>query len=118
MRVRAEDENGDMQFGYGANDFLVNSAAAVAQLVQNRLGLKTGEWFLDTTAGTPWFQQVLGTVNNKLYDFAVQEVVLNTDGVSSISAYWSARNSNTRNLSIAMSISTIFDPISVSTTLS
>ncbi len=45
-------ENGDLAFSTGVE--------AVGQAIRFKLQLLQGEWFLDETAGTPWFQNVLG----------------------------------------------------------
>ena len=86
MRVRAL-VNGHMTFGRGATNFLVNSPAAVAQLVQSRLLLFTGEWYLDKTVGMPWGTQVLGKNTGATYDLAIRQCILNTEGVLSIVSY-------------------------------
>ena len=117
MRVRALDENGDYTFGRGAGNFLVNSPAAVAQCVKTRLGLKQGEWFLDTAAGTPWDTQVLGYGTAALRDNAIKNVVLGTPGVTSIDAYSSTFDPATRAFTVQMTISTQYGATTVATTV-
>lgn len=90
MRVRAQDANGDMTFGSGQNNFLVNTPAAVGQLVYDRLRLKTSEWFLDLTDGTPWSTQILGVRTAATRDAAIKRRILSTPGVSSIVDYSSS----------------------------
>jgi hypothetical protein len=111
MRVRALDANGDMTFGQGQSNFLINSPQAVAQCVQTRLGLFTGEWFLDITDGTPWDTEVLGKYTQGLYDSVLQSRILGTTGVSNIvtGSYTSVRNGPARTLSVAAQIDTIYD---------
>lgn len=111
MRVRMMDSNGDMQFGIGAAAFEQNTASAVGQLVQARLKLWVGEWFADTTDGTPWRTQVLGEHTTSTYDAAVRARILDTTGVQKITAYSSILAS--RRLSIAASITTSFGRASV-----
>ena len=113
MRYRALSADGDYTFGQGEANFLVNSPACVAQAVQTRLLLFTGEWFLDTTEGTPWKEKVLGTGTKAFYDRAIQERVLATEGVSSIDDYSSALDPVTRHLSISMTITTIYGSVSI-----
>jgi hypothetical protein len=119
MRVRAQDANGDMTFGRGASNFLVNSPAAVAQLVLTGLGLLRGEWFLDKTAGMPWTQSVIGTGTKPLYDLAIQSQILNTQGVTGIENYSSSLDPVTRKLTIPNSvvIDTQFGRINLPTTV-
>jgi hypothetical protein len=60
MRYRREDDDGDYTFGRGDDTWLINSPEAVAQAIKTRFELWYGQWFLDTTEGTPWIQSVLG----------------------------------------------------------
>lgn len=108
IRYRKLDANGDMIFGHGRSDYLIDSAPAVAQAVVTRLKLFQGEWFLDVTFGTPWMTQVVGTNTQSLYDTAIKVVVLGVLGVSTIDSYSSSLNPATRALTIQMSITTIF----------
>ena len=107
MRYRALDSNGDSRFGSGNSPYLVNSPAAVAQAVQTRLLLMTGEWFLDTSEGTPYAQDILGKNTQNIYDLAIQERILGTEGVASIVSYQSTKN-NQRQLSVQAEIETIY----------
>jgi hypothetical protein len=113
MRVRAMDANGDYTFGRGSGNFLINSPAAVAQLVLTALGLLQGEWFLDKTSGMPWAQKVSGYGTQPFYDLAIRELVLGVTEVVSIQNYSSTLNRATRALTVAMMIITSFDPAPV-----
>ena len=110
MRVRAMDANNDMTFGQGAANFYVNSPQAVAQIIKTRLLLFLGEWFLDTSQGTPWYSQVLGAGTQTTRDRAIRNRILQTPGVSSITGYNSQFNPTTRNFSvrIASSVKTVY----------
>lgn len=114
MRYRALSQatetvpGGDYTFGQSQANFLINSPAAVAQSVTTRLKLWLGEWFLDTTVGTPWLQQVLGKNTQSLYDTAIRTVVLQTVGVLSIEEYTSTLDSQNRSLAVSMTINTIY----------
>lgn len=83
------------------------------QAVQTRLGLLTGEWFLDQTDGTPYSKQVFGTNTQSLYDNAIRTRILQTPGVTSIDQYASSLDQTTRALTVAASISTIYGPTTV-----
>ena len=78
MRYRKLDANGDYSFGAQQADFFVDSPEGVAQAVQTRLGLFTGEWFLDTTDGTPWRTEVLGKYTQDSYDAVIKDRILTT----------------------------------------
>jgi|WetSurMetagenome_2_1015567.scaffolds.fasta_scaffold00191_16 hypothetical protein len=117
MRVRALDENGDMTFGRGSGNFLVDTPAAVAQCILTRLALRQGEWWLDPTAGVAWDTQILGTGTAALRDLAIKEAVLETPGVVSIDAYASAVDPVTRAMSVQMTVTTRYGATSVTTTV-
>lgn len=106
-RYRALSSTGDYTFGQGERNFLVDSPAMVGQKVRTRLLLWTGEWFLDVTAGTPWLQQVVGKNKNPTYDLAIQQRILQTQGVKSIVSY-SSNVSADRRLSVSVTIETIY----------
>lgn len=89
----------------------VTDAHAVGQHVRQRLSTFAREWFLDTTAGVPWLDQILG----KAYDPALAESVvkaeiLNTDGVTEITSFSVSFDKATRGLIIrSVEVGTIFD---------
>ena len=107
MRYRALDANGDSTFGSGNTQFLVNSPAAVGQAVLTRLELFTGEWFLDTSEGTPYATEILGTGTESVYDLAIQDRILNTEGVASIVSYQSSKSAE-RALTVTCTVDTIY----------
>lgn len=67
-----------------SGNFYANQPEAVAQAVQTRLALAQGEWFLDTTAGTPYNTQILGAGTIAYYDAAIQQVILDTPDRKSV----------------------------------
>lgn len=117
MRYRALSEDGDYTFGQGRLNFLVDLPATVAQAVKTRLLLLFGEWFLDTTDGTPYSTQVLGTNTRATYDQAIRQRVLETEGVTEIVSYSSAVDGDSRKLTVTMTINTIFGQTQVTQVL-
>jgi len=117
MRYRQLDANGDYVFGNGPGEFLVDSPETVAQAVTTRLKLWQGEWFLDSQAGTPYNTQVLGYGTQKVYDAAIQTVILNTMGVNQISSYSSSFNRTTRKLDIVATVATIYGTTTINTSI-
>lgn len=113
MRYRKLDENGDYILGRGRGEFLINSPEAVVQAVLTRLRLIEGEWFLNVAEGVPYLTDILGYGNMLKYDFAIQETIKNTQGVSNIDEYASYYNSQTRQVTITASISTIYGTTTV-----
>lgn len=106
MRVRQMDASGDMTFGQGSRNFLINSPAAVAQACLTRLKLWTNEWFIDLAQGTPYFPEVLGERTQSLYDNAIQQRILGTPGVIGIASYQSSLDGTTRQLTIEAQVVT------------
>jgi hypothetical protein len=108
MRYRILSPLGDYTIGQGQAEFLVNSPECVAQAVQTRLLLLQGEWFLDTTDGTPYATQILGEGTMQLYDQAIQERISQTQGIMAITNYSSSFDSSRRSLSVSVTIDTIY----------
>lgn len=106
LRVRKQDSNGDFVLGTG-NDYLVNSPAAVAQIVLTRLRLWTGEYHLDATQGTPWAQSVLGEGQSDP-SAALKDRILSTPGVVAITSWSATEDPITRALSISAGLETLY----------
>lgn len=113
MRYRALSADGDYTFGQSQANFLVDSAAMVAQSVLTRLRLMEGEWFLDRFEGTPYASEILGKHKDWSYDLAIRERVLRTIGVREIIDYQSDLEDRTRALTVQMTITTDFGPAEV-----
>ena len=114
MKYRKLDANGDYVIGLQQGDFYTNTPEAVAQAVQTRLGLRQGEWFLDTTVGTPYDSQILGAGKVASYDYAIQAVILGTQGVNQITAYSSNVDPTTRAATVQCTIDTIYGQTALS----
>lgn len=108
MRYRVLDTNGDMSLGNGSANFYHDIPAAVAQAVKTRLLLFRGEWFLDTTEGTPWMTDVLGKGTTTRYDGAIQQRIRDTLGVVALTGYSSVLRSAERALTISATITTVY----------
>lgn len=108
MRVRRADENGDMMFGGNQAAFHRDTPDAVAQIVESRLQLWEGQWYLDLNEGTPYETQVLGKRTETLRDPALRARILDTPGVTEIMRYDSVLNRDTRGFTVAATISTAF----------
>lgn len=113
MRYRKLDANNDYSFGNGQLDFYVNVPDAVGQAVETGLMLWQGEWFLDTTQGTPYIAGVIGKHSQAEADGTIQNQVANTTGVTDISSYQSTLNAASRAMSIQISVDTIYGPTDV-----
>ena len=101
----------DLHFDANSSLAIVTDAHAVGQHVRQRLKTYHGEWFLDTEAGTPWLEQVLG----KGYDPALAEAVikkriLETHGVAEITALSTKYDRNIRQLTgFSITVLTTYD---------
>lgn len=83
-----DQASNDLHLAADGNLALASDTLAVGQHVRQRLSTFEGEWFLDTTAGVPWLDEILG----KAYDPALAESVvkaeiLDTDGVTEITSF-------------------------------
>lgn len=99
---------GDYVFGQGRAEFLENTPATVAQAIQTRLRLATGDWFLDEDEGMPYSTDVFGMGTTNLYDPAFQAVIAGTPGVQSVDDYASFLDTVTRQLTVAALVTTIY----------
>lgn len=109
MLTRRLDSNHDMCFGHGANDY-TREAPATAQAVKQRLFLLRGEWFLDTTAGVPYLQQIAVRPEDiPLAQSIIKQQILDTEGVASISSFSLELDGNTRALMVNATVTTIYD---------
>lgn len=108
MRYRKQDENGDIIFGFGQNDFYKDNVEAVAQAIKTRLLLFLGEWFLNVDDGTPYLQGILGKHDDETRDLIIRNRILNTEDVTSIESYEAIFNAENRTTSISVIVNTIY----------
>lgn len=113
MRYRREDENGDYTFGKGDDTWLINSPECVAQAIKTRFLLWYGQWFLDTTEGTPWVQSVLGKQKPETYNLAIRKRILETPGVNSIKSFDTNLITSSRRVIFTATIDTIYGTTTV-----
>ena len=113
MRYRKLDEDGDMTFGNKQKDFYRDQPEAVAQAVWTRLRLWTGEWFIDTSAGTPYQNAVLGTNKSSTLEPALRQRILGTEGVSSIEDFETITNSIDRLVTINAIVNTQYGTVKI-----
>lgn len=99
-----------MTFGSQQGDFLRDSPEAVAQAVITRLRLWVGEWFLDTSEGTPYTRAVLGKYTRQTIEPAIRQRILDTANVTAITALDLQVDPDTRTATIQAAIDTAFGP--------
>lgn len=108
MRVRRTDVSGDYVFGGGQAAFWRDAPEGVAQVVQSRLHLWSGEWYLDLDEGTPYRTEVLGKHTEATRDPVLQARILETPGVTEILTYDSRLDRQTRAFTVAAQIGTAY----------
>jgi len=108
MRYRKLSPTGDFVFGRGQNDFYIDQPEAVAQAVATRLRLWTGQWFLDTSDGMDWLNEVLGVGTANTRDIAIQMRAVQTPGVVELQGYSSTANQNTRQFTASFTLMTVY----------
>jgi hypothetical protein len=103
-----------------ANDLLlegsriatVTEGAQVAQAVRTRLRFYLGEWFLDTAAGVPWFQEILTKpANLSNAENRIKSEILGTEGVKELVKFSLTFDKRTRKLTVTFSATTIYGEI-------
>jgi hypothetical protein len=102
-----------MTFGQGQANFWINQPEAVAQSILTRLRLSLGEWFYDTSDGTPWMTEVLGERTQPTRDIVVRDRVQGTTGLLSIDTYGSLVNPIDRSWTAAMTVTTVYGRIAL-----
>lgn len=124
MKYRQLSPNHDMSFGRGNDDYLVDSYEnpnAVAQAIQTRLLLFTGEWWRDTKDGIPMWQKILGQrVSSKsIVDRIIVDRIRGTklpDGrkaVQNVSNTTSSLDSVTRTYTFSCVVDTVYGKVVV-----
>ena len=79
---------------------LVNGNAEIVQRIKTRLQWLTGEWFLDTTKGLPWMQEILGDKNTNNAVMLIRDQITGTSGVDRVSTINVRFDAQKRELSI------------------
>jgi hypothetical protein len=118
LRVRKMDPvTGDYVLTGHREDYLVNSASAVGQIVMTRLRLWQGEFHLDTSEGTPYLTSLGQRGQRVNMDALIRDRILSTPGVTAIDSYSSTLDSGTRVLSVAATIQTLYGATTVQAAL-
>lgn len=116
MRIRALDKNGDWTFGKGNSNYK-NNLKALEQNVVTRIKSFKFDWFLDIQANIDWWN-ILGQKNNEdLIRSQVYRTVVETDGVTKVTLIDLISDRQTRNLTIRLSIQTIYGFTELETTI-
>ena len=80
----------DLRLDSKTRDLVTGYAAGQEEIIQRlltRLNRELGEWFLEVSAGLPWYQRghgLLGSRNKFMLDMLIRRETRNTDGVERI----------------------------------
>jgi hypothetical protein len=108
VRVRKLSPTGDFMFGRGQADYWINNARGVGQLVETRLELWLGQWYLNVDDGTPYLTRVLGKYTEDFRDVTIQQRILATPNVTGLNGYNSQFDQQTRDWNVAANVATTF----------
>lgn len=104
----------DLDLSGGVLKFTTEVREEVAQRVGIKLRTYAGEWFLDTTYGIPYLQEIIAQARNKRdIDSIFISEIRSEEGVSNIISYDSTFENNTRKYTAKVVISTPEGEISV-----
>tara|TARA_R110000822_G_scaffold84867_3_gene199023 strand:- start:7009 stop:7374 length:366 start_codon:yes stop_codon:yes gene_type:complete len=89
---------------------IVEDGAEVVQHVRTRLHFYLEEWFLDLTAGTPYYQEIFTKPANLAnIESILKAKVLGTDGVDSLTKFtMDYEGGSSRRLTVSFSAETIY----------
>lgn len=109
MLVRRLDDRHDMTFGRGLGNYATDSES-VRQRVMTRLLLLLGEWFLDTSDGVPYLQEIMvKPANTDHARSIIAQRILDTEDVTAVSVLSFSFDHQTRVFTIQTTVLTAFD---------
>jgi enolase len=95
----------DLVFVNGSATVTQTQSEVVAQRLKITLYTFLGEWYLDTTVGVPYFQQIFGKVRNKsTIDVIFQNIIAADPGVLEIREFNSEMSASTRGYSMSFKV--------------
>lgn len=91
---------------------MTKDGAEVMQSVLCRLRTFKGEWFLDTSAGMPWYQEVFTRpANLPSIEARIKAEILNTDGVEKLTKFSTSLDRTLRRLTVSFEAVTSYGEI-------
>lgn len=111
--LRLDPATGDLVHD-GKRLALIGDTEAIAQSLRTRLAFFRGEWWLDSAAGTPWFQTILGTkVSLAVVREVFRKVIVETPGVLNLLKLEISETSKKRAFLLRFSVSTDLGELSL-----
>lgn len=103
-------ENGDLA--------LIEDSDAVAQHIRQRLKTFYGEWFLDTSVGVPYYQDILRkNPNPDVVEQLLRNEILGTPGVIELMKFEMDFQNGARTLDVSFEARTVDGPVTFTETL-
>lgn len=88
-------------------DHFVTGKEETRQACISRLRLFLGEYFLDATDGTPWFQSILGKASRDIAEANIKQRLLGTRGVIAINSFEMTSDTRERKISVVATLTDI-----------
>lgn len=114
MLTIAVNESNDIYVDARGNLAMASDLEALRQKIKQRLKLFLSEWFLDTTRGVPYFQNILGEdINQSLAAQILTTEILKEPDVITVENVSFGLNDFTRNFTYAANVQTTFGALEV-----
>ena len=111
------DDNGEWDV-VGGDLNLIEGPDEISQIASQRLRFFFGEWFLDTSRGIPYFEEILKKrVNASRIDGEFIEQLTNVPGVTLVEQYDAVFDPGARTLTVTAQLQTIDGSINFSEVL-
>lgn len=105
MDLLLNSDTNDLVFQNGACPVTQLLTAIVAQRLKITLYTFLGEWFLDSTIGVPYFQQIFGKIRTKAtVDLIFQRIISDDPDVIEILSFDSSLTPETRGYSMTFQV--------------
>lgn len=105
MDLLLNPNTGDLVFTNGGSPVTQRTATVVAQRLRITLYTFLGEWFLDSTVGVPYYQQIFGKIRTKsAVDLIFQQIITNDPDVIEILTFSSTLDSANRGYSMTFQV--------------
>lgn len=111
-----QDTYGDLEFTNNSLTF-VEGADEVVQRLRQRLRSFLGEWFLNTSLGIPYLQEILKkNPQHGIVDAILKKHILNTPGVIKLLEYSYVVDSSARTSTLTFKVLSVDGPIDLEET--
>jgi hypothetical protein len=90
-----------------SGDHFVTGKTETQQACICRLRLFLGEYFLDATDGTPWFQSILGKTARDIAEANIKQRILSTRGVMALNTFEMDSDTKKRKFTVSATLTDI-----------